>query len=266
MRSIVQLMDLSGRRAFVAGGAGHIGGVVCETLFELGAAVAVADREEAACRDRAGTLDLSGRRTLAVACDLSDETATRRAVRQAVQRLGGLEILVHTAAYTGAADRAGWTEPLAHQTVEAWDDALRVNLTSAFVLAQEAHEALIASGRGSVVFVASIYGLVGPDPSLYEGTAMINPTGYGASKGGLLQLTRYLATQFAPAVRVNAVSPGGIWRSQPASFVEKYTARTPLRRMAREEDLKGAVAFLAGDLSAYVTGHNLVVDGGWTAW
>ena len=95
---------------------------------------------------------------------------------------------------------------------------------------------------------------------------MANPAAYGASKGGLLQLMRYFATLLAPSVRVNAVTPGGIWRHQPKTFHQRYVAKTPLQRMGREEDLKGAVAYLAGDLSAYVTGHNLVVDGGWTAW
>jgi len=143
---------------------------------------------------------------------------------------------------------------------------MRVNLTSAFVIVQEAKEALAASGRGSVILFASIYGMVGPDLRLYAGTSMGNPAGYGVSKGGLLQLMRYLATVLAPRVRVNAISPGGVWRQQPEAFHERYTSRTPLSRMAIEEDLKGAVAYLASDLSSYVTGHNLVVDGGWTAW
>lgn len=95
---------------------------------------------------------------------------------------------------------------------------------------------------------------------------MANPVGYGVSKGGLLQLMRYLATMLAPRVRVNAIAPGGVWRNQPETFRSRYAARTPLERMASEEDLKGAIAYLASDLSAYVTGHNLVVDGGWTAW
>jgi len=95
---------------------------------------------------------------------------------------------------------------------------------------------------------------------------MANPAGYNASKGGVLQLTRYLATVLAPRTRVNAISPGGVWRQQPDVFRQRYEARTPLARMAAEEDLKGAVAYLASDLSAYVTGQNLVVDGGWTAW
>ena len=133
------------------------------------------------------------------------------------------------------------------------------------MLAQEGKEALSASGHGSIIFFVSIYGQVGPDSYLYEGTGMVNPTGYGASKGGLLQLTRYLANVMSPDVRVNSVSPGGVYRGQPESFHERYAQRAPLGRMAKEEDLKGAVAYLASDMSAYVTGHNLLVDGGWTS-
>ena len=148
----------------------------------------------------------------------------------------------------------------------AWDNALRVNLTAAFVMAQEGRAALSASGYGSIVLFASTYGLVGPDMGLYADTDLANPVAYGVSKGGLIQLTRYLATVMAPGVRVNAIAPGGVSRGQPDAFRRRYETRTPLKRMAFEEDLKGAVAYLASDLSSYVTGHTLVVDGGWTAW
>jgi NAD(P)-dependent dehydrogenase (short-subunit alcohol dehydrogenase family) len=251
MRPLRELGDLSGRRALVAGGAGHLGRVCEETLAEAGASVVVADLDGRADEIRA---------------DLADEQAARGAVREAMARLGGLDVLVHCAALVGQDERTGWSVPFEEQTVEAWDAALRVNLTSAFVLVHEAREALAASGHGSVIVFGSIYGVVGPDLGLYDGTGMANPTAYGASKGGLLQLVRYLATTLAPRVRVNAVSPGGVERGQPDAFRERYAARTPLGRMATEEDVKGAVAFLASDLSAYVTGHNLVVDGGWTAW
>jgi NAD(P)-dependent dehydrogenase (short-subunit alcohol dehydrogenase family) len=140
-----------------------------------------------------------------------------------------------------------------------------VNLASAFVLAQEAAPYLRSSRSGSIVLVSSIYGSVGPDPSLYEGTDMQNPVAYGASKGGLLQLMRYLANLLAPTVRVNSISPGGIQRGQAASFIDRYSRRVPLGRLATEDDLRGAFAYLSSDLSAYVTGHDLVVDGGWTA-
>src|SRR5207302_10261912 len=131
------------------------------------------------------------------------------------------------------------------------------------VLVHEARDALQESRHGAVVLLGSVYAHVGPDPGMYAGTGLANPIAYGVSKGGLVQLTRYLAAELAPAVRVNSISPGGIERGQPAEFRRRYEQRTPLGRMATESDLKGAVAFMASDLSAYVTGHDLVVDGGW---
>jgi NAD(P)-dependent dehydrogenase (short-subunit alcohol dehydrogenase family) len=126
--------------------------------------------------------------------------------------------------------------------------------------------ALKAGPGGSIINIASIYGQWGPDWSLYQGTAMANPAAYGASKGALIQFTRWLSTTLGPDVRANVISPGGVARGQPGSFVERYSARTPLRRMATEEDFRGAVAYLASDLSDYVTGQVLAVDGGWGAW
>ncbi len=267
MRSIKDLMDLCGRAALVTGGAGHVGGEVAGALAELGATVSILDLNAAACQEKVDSLSRHGKTTgAAVSCDLLDEQSTRRAMRTAIASMGGLDILVHCAAFVGTTQVSGWAVPFEQQTVEAWDAAMRVNLTSGFTMVQEAREALAASGHGSVVFFGSTYGLVGPDLRLYEDTAMANPPGYAASKGGVLQLMRYLATVLAPRVRVNAVSPGGVWRDQPEKFHSQYVSRTPLGRMANEQDLKGAVAYLASDLSEYVTGHNLVVDGGWTAW
>ncbi len=263
MRGLHSLIDLTGRHALIAGGAGHIGLAVAEGLIELGATVVVLDRGAGACEQAAASL---GERAVPLQCDLTDEQETRAAVHEAARLVGGVDILVHTAALVGSTVRTGWAVPFEEQTVEAWDEALRVNLTSAFILVQEARDLLARSGNGSVVLFGSTYGLVGPDMSLYDGTTMANPMAYGASKAGVLQLVRYLATVLAPRVRVNAVSPGGVERGQPAVFQERYVARTPLGRMATEEDIKGAVAYLASDLSAYVTGQNLVVDGGWTAW
>jgi NAD(P)-dependent dehydrogenase (short-subunit alcohol dehydrogenase family) len=180
--------------------------------------------------------------------------------------MGGIDILVHSAAFVGTTKVPGWAVPFEQQTLTAWDAAIRVNLSSVLVMAQEARSHLASSGHGSIVLIGSIYGMVGPDYSLYDDTPMEMPAAYAASKGGLLQLSRYLATVMAPEIRVNTISAGGIFRDQPDAFVRRYIKRTPLNRMGTEEDLKGAVAFLAGDLSRYVTGSNLVVDGGWTAW
>lgn len=245
MKKISELMSLTGRKALVTGGKGHIGKAVCEALEELGSQVKILDLPE---------------------CDLRDEIATREFARKTITEMGGLDILIHCAAYVGTTEDPGWSVPFEKQTVKAWDAALRVNVTSAFVVSQECQRAMAHSGHGSIIFLSSIYGMVGPDLRLYSDTNMVNPAGYNASKGGILQLARYLATVFAPHIRVNAVSPGGVWRGQPEVFQERYVQRTPLKRMATEEDLKGAVAFLASDLSQYVTGHNLVVDGGFTIW
>ncbi len=263
MRSLAELSDLSGRRAFVTGGAGHIGLACAEVLLELGAAVAIVDKDESACSARAQSL---GGKALPLPCDLSDEAATRGAVDSAVQKFGGLDILIHCAAFVGTTQIEGWSAPFEKQTVAAWESAMRVNLTAPFVMVQQAQVALRASGHGAVILFSSTYGLVAPDMGLYRDTTMANPVGYGASKGGVLQLVRYLSSLLAPEVRVNAISPGGVARGQPEVFRQRYEERTPLRRMAVEEDLKGAVAYLASDMSAYVTGQNLVVDGGWTAW
>jgi NAD(P)-dependent dehydrogenase (short-subunit alcohol dehydrogenase family) len=262
MRTIGQLMDLSGRVALVTGGAGKIGTAIVDAFTECGATAAIADRDGPTCDAAAA----AGPRRFAFPVDLRDETETRALPGRVVESLGRLDVLVHCAAYVGTTQREGWGVPFDQQSVAAWDEAMRVNLTAAFALAQAARPALEAGGAGSVILVSSIYGMVGPDMSLYDGTAMQNPAAYGASKAGLIQLARHLATVLGPRVRANCLTPGGVWRGQPELFVSRYEARTPLRRMAAEEDLKGAALFLASDLSAYVTGHNLVVDGGWTAW
>jgi len=260
-------MNLKGRKALLTGGAGHIGLALAQALLELGASVAIADLDEEECSKRVAELHTSGHENIwSLPVNLLDEQSTRHAVQSVLQKVGGLDILIHCAAFVGTTDFPGWGAPFDQQSLTAWDAALRVNLSAAFIMAQEGRQALEASGHGSIILISSIYGLVGPDMSLYQDTTMQNPAGYGASKGGLLQLTRYLATVFAPKVRVNAITPGGVWRNQPESFVQRYEKRTPLQRMGIEEDFKGAVAYLASDLSAYVTGHNLVVDGGWTAW
>lgn len=268
MKSLKQLMQLENRKAIVSGGAGHIGLAISEALLELGATVLLLDVDAVGCSSQVESLgSLYGRsRVRSQVCDLADESATRQVMQSAIAELGGLGILVHSAAFVGTTRMPGWAVSFEEQTVDAWDAAMRISVTSAFVMAQEAKEALSASRHGSVILLSSIYGLVAPDMRLYEGTSMANPAAYGASKGGLLQLTRYLASILAPHVRVNAITPGGVWRNQPDAFHERYRQRTPLQRMATEEDVKGAVAYLATDLSAYVTGQNLVVDGGWTAW
>jgi NAD(P)-dependent dehydrogenase (short-subunit alcohol dehydrogenase family) len=267
VKSLRELMDLRGRVAIVTGGAGHLGTAMADGLAELGAALALVDMAQDRCDQAACQLRERHRGQVeAVVADLGDAADVASIPRRVLERFGRIDILVHCAALVGSSSLRGWSVPFVQQSVDTWRLALEVNLTAPFLLSQRCAEALAQSGHGSIIHIASIYGVVGPDNRLYEGTAMASPGAYAASKGGLVQLTRWLATTLAPRVRVNAVSPGGVWRQQPEAFVARYVERTPLGRMATEQDIKGAVAFLASDLSEYVTGQNLLVDGGWTAW
>ena len=267
MKSLKEMLDLHGRVALITGGAGHIGTALGEALAELGAAIAVLDLDEAACRAVTDQLQANFQvPVLPLAIDLSREAEVQSVPETVVRQLGRLDILINNAALVGTSDLKGWGTPFAEQLPATWRKALEVNLTAPFVLSQACAPALTASTHGTVINIASIYGVVGPNLSLYEGTRLGNPAAYAASKGGLIQLTRWLASTLAPAIRVNALTLGGVWRNQAKQFVDRYTALTPLDRMATEEDFKGAAAYLASDLSAYVTGHNLIVDGGWTTW
>ncbi len=267
MKSIKQLMNIKGRVAVVTGGAGFLGFVMAETLAEMGAHIVLVDVNRSACNAKAKRLVRKYKAdAFPLVVDLSVEEEVRSISSAVAKKFGRLDILVTTAALSGISDLEGWTVAFEKQSADTWRKALEINLTSIFVLIQSCSKMLIKSKHGSIINVSSIYGTVGPDMQLYEGTDMGNPAAYGASKGGVLQLTRYLSTVLAPKVRVNAISPGGVSRSQDKTFVSRYIKRTPLGRMAKQEDLKGAVAYLASDLSAYVTGQNIIVDGGWTAW
>lgn len=266
MRSVSSLFDLSGRAALITGGAGHLGRAMGGALAECGARVALLDRESPTAAG-AELPDVDGGSHFALQLDLSNEAAVQAAPQTVVDAIGRLDIIVHCAAFVGTDALSGWTAPIENQSLETWREALEVNLTAPFALTQAAIPHLKASGHGSVIHIGSIYGVLGPDWSLYdEADVPGTPAAYAASKGGLLQMTRWLATSLAPDVRVNAIVPGGVERQTAPRFKGAYASRTPLARMASEEDMKGAAAFLASDASAYVTGQCLMVDGGWSAW
>jgi NAD(P)-dependent dehydrogenase (short-subunit alcohol dehydrogenase family) len=265
--SIAKGLRLDRRRAIVTGGAGYLGRIIGETLVELGAHVTLVDRDATTLGVAAGHVIAAGTGEVEIAvCDLEDESERQVLALQLGSHPDGVSILVNNAAFVGTSGLAGWSVPFEQQRVDTWRRALEVNLTAAFELSQALMPSMRRAPGGSIINIASIYGVLGPDWSLYDDTGMASPAAYAASKGGLLQLTRWLATTVGPGVRVNAISPGGIERSQSPEFVARYSARTPLKRMAQEDDFRGVVAFLASDLSAYVTGQNIAVDGGWTAW
>lgn len=267
MKRISELMSLKGRVAVITGGAGHIGSAMGEALAELGASIVLVDITLESCSLICNRISKEYNvSTLPLAADLAHEEQTRLIPQHVTDKFNRLDVLINCAAFVGTSNLKGWITPFEEQSAGPWKQALDVNLTAPFLLTQACTPALKESGYGSVINIASTYGLVGPDVRLYEGTYMGNPAAYAASKGGLLQLTRWLATVLAPDVRVNAITPGGMWREQPEQFCKRYIEKTPLKRMGAEEDLKGAIVYLASDLSSYVTGQNLVVDGGFTSW
>jgi NAD(P)-dependent dehydrogenase (short-subunit alcohol dehydrogenase family) len=267
MTTLASLLSLEGRRALITGGAGHIAVAMAETFAEMGSDLVLVDRAAERLEVLAKRLrETSGRSVTTHICDLEQEV-DRMALIEAIGGDGaGLDILVNNAAFVGSSELDGWVVPFEEQSLDTWRRALEVNLTAAFHLSQAFLPLLRARGHGVIINFGSIYGELGPDWSLYEGTGMGNPAAYASSKGGLLQPTRWLASTVAPDVRVNAITPGGVARNQPYSFTDNYVRRTPMGRMAIEDDFRGAVAFLASDASAYVTGQVLRVDGGWSVW
>lgn len=256
---------MTGRVAIITGGAGYIGFAIAEAFAEAGAVIALADRD-ASLLEKARDA-LAGKADVALFnVDLGVEEQARALPIHVAERFGRIDILVNSAAFVGTSGLEGWAVPFEQQKTASWRAAMEVNVTAVFELVQAALPWLKVSGKGSIINISSMYGAYGPDWRLYDGTAMGNPAAYGASKGALNQLSRWLATTLAPDVRCNTISPGGVARNQPTSFVERYVSRTPLGRMATEEDFKGAALFLASDLSAYLTGQDIAVDGGWGVW
>ena len=264
-RNISELISLNGRTAIVTGGAGHIGSTIAEAFLELGATVIILDLDEHHICNISTILNKRFPGNChGIACDL-ENTNEIECVPERIKKLDDkLDILVNCAALVGTSGLKGWATPLESQSIDTWKRALDVNLTGAFHLIKTCLPLLNISKHASIINIGSIYGFAGMDMSLYEGMNYITPAAYAASKGGLTQLSRYLATALAPKIRVNTISPGGIERGQSGEFQKRYKIKTPLKRMGTEEDLKGSAAFLASDLSSYITGQNIVIDGGWS--
>lgn len=267
MRSISSLCSLKGQVALITGGAGYVGRALAGGLAEMGCSLVLVDLPGSKVVDIAN--EISHRydsEAWALEVDLERDDGRLSALRFFDSKQCRLDILINNAAFVGDSKIEGWAVPFANQSVNSVRRCLEVNLTAAFHLAQILTPLLAANNNGRILNVSSIYGIIGPDMSLYSGTEMGNPAAYAISKGGLLQLTRWLSTVLAPKIRVNSISLGGIFRNQNKLFVDRYIERTPLGRMATEEDFIGAALYFSSDLSSYVTGQNLTIDGGWTAW
>ncbi len=273
MPDLPKLFDLSGRVAIVTGAAGLLGQEFSRTLAQAGAHVVVADLNKEAAEKVAADISITGGKALAVLTDVTKPSSVNAMVQAALKAYGRLDILVNSAALDPKVAKQGdssLASAFEDYPLDAWNDALGVNLTGMFLCCQAAAKPMLERGGGVIVNICSIYGLVGPDQRIYqrEGQSpQYKPVAYSVTKAGVLGLTKYLATYYAGKnIRVNTLTPGGVRNDQDEEFVKAYSARAVLGRMAEKDEMNGALLFLASDASSYMTGANLVVDGGWTAW
>ncbi len=262
------MFDLRGRVAVVTGGLGQLGREFSGALISHGARVAIIDTAEAVDLPTAW-----GERAAVFAADVTDIDSLAEANSAISERWETPQILVNAAALDSPPDAPhGENGPFESYPGASFDRVMEVNVKGVALCCQIFGGAMAEAGRGSVINISSIYGAVSPDQRIYEyrrrdGEEFYKPVAYSASKSALMNLTRYLATYWAPRnVRVNTLTMGGVFNGQDAEFLDGYCARVPLGRMAGSDDYNGAIVFLSSDASRYMTGSNLVIDGGWTAW
>ena len=269
------LFSLNDRVAVVTGALGLLGTHHCHALAEAGACVAAVDLDQKRTAALGEELTRKyGRPMLGVGVDITDPDALRGFRDQLLESYGSIDVLVNNAAINDMFENpqaAAEQSRFEHYPLELWQRSLDVNLTGTFLCCQILGTEMARKAKGSIINIASTYGMVAPDQSLYrrpDGTqSFYKSASYPTTKGAILAFSRFLAAYWGPSgVRVNSLSPGGVENAQDEFFVHNYAARTPLGRMALPTDYKGALVFLASDASAYMTGTNLVVDGGWTAW
>jgi 2-deoxy-D-gluconate 3-dehydrogenase len=276
MREVLDKFSMVGRVAIVTGGPGLLGKEFCKTLAEAGAAVVVADINADRAEAEALALTKAGYQALGVRVDVTDPVSVQAMVSTAVKTYGRVDVLVNSAALDPKFDPlalAARSTPLGSfedYPVDAWRQALDVNLTGMFLCCQAAVRPMLAQGKGVLINICSMYGLVGPDQRLYQRDGVqssYKPVYYSVTKAGVLGMTNYLATYYAGKnIRANALTPGGVFNGHDETFLKAYSARAVMGRMANKDEMNGALLFLASDASSYMTGANLVVDGGWTAW
>ena len=274
------MFKLEGKKALVIGGRGFLGYHFCRSLKAQGAQVFSADLEKPSLASSRG---LGGKQSAAdiheLVIDVTDAISVRAVVDQAIEQAGGIDIFV----YSATSKPKEFYLPFTESPLESWQQICKVEMDGLFLSAQQVGRVMESAGRGNMIFLSSIYGLVGNDQRIYEGanlaglyagqkenssTRIYSHAAYSAVKGAVISLTRYLAAYWeGQNIRVNCVSPGGVEHpGENEEFIRRYSAKVPLGRKAAAEEVAGAVTFLASDAASYINGHNLVVDGGWTAW
>jgi len=262
MKKMGNFLDFDGQTIVITGAAGHIGSCLSHAFRALGANIVAIDSSRVGLARL--SKELGDSENLYIEADLSSQSNINKAAKTVEQSGLKVDVLINNAALTGDSfTKLKKTKPELDE-LGLWPFTLNVNLIAPYMISSMMRDFFRKGLDSNIVNVSSIYGFLGPDKAIYEGLDIGNSSSYSASKGGLIQLTRWMASSFAPEIRVNCVSPGGIYRKQDEIFVTRYSSRTPLGRMAFEEEIAEPIIFLASRMARYVTGHNLVVDGGWS--
>jgi NAD(P)-dependent dehydrogenase (short-subunit alcohol dehydrogenase family) len=265
--------SLNGKTAIITGGAGILGKHFSEGLASCGSHVVIADRNKNEAEILASDLTRRyGQQCISIECDVSEPASVNSMVDEVVKQFGDIHVL-HNNAASKSSDLEAFFAPFEEYTLDQWREVTKVNLDGMFLMAQAVGRKMVEQNRGgSIIQTASIYGLLGPDPRIYQGSsymgrAINTPVVYSASKAAVIGLTKHLATYWADKnIRVNCLTPGGVESGQNDSFKEKYSNRVPLGRMAQPEEMVGALLYLASNASSYMTGQNIIIDGGWSTW
>jgi NAD(P)-dependent dehydrogenase (short-subunit alcohol dehydrogenase family) len=255
------LFAVDGRVVVLTGACGLIGKTLAKSLRERGARLALVDLEVARPQDVAEAI---GGGAIGLKCDVSRSAEVAGLVTVVQERFGRVDILINNHQHKPMGFTSAQPETFPE---ELWDAILDVNLKGTFLTCRDFGQVMLQQGRGNIINIASTYGVVSSNPSLYQGNTLGNPVAYSASKGGVIMLSKYLGSYWASrGVRVNCVTPHGVWNDHEPAFVERFCDKSPMHRMMTADEVVGAVLFLASEASSYATGSNLLIEGGWTAW
>jgi NAD(P)-dependent dehydrogenase (short-subunit alcohol dehydrogenase family) len=256
--------ELGSRVIVITGACGLIGRAFVEACAQFGANVVLADIAASEPVEKAAALEKKhGRKMIGVVVDVADKDSVIALKNETLKAFGRIDGLIN-----GHQNKSHLVfEPFENVSEENWDTVIEVNLKGTFLLCQIIGSYMAEQGKGSIINIPSTYSVVAPNQNLYKGTQMGCPAAYSASKGGIDALSQYLATYWAAkGVRVNMITPHGVWNNHEAQFEKNFANFSPLQRMSYNHEVSSAAIYLLSDASTYVTGHNMLVEGGWTAW
>ena len=265
---ISPLFDLQDKIALITGGAGLLAAEHAIAVMDHGASVILADRNIEACDQAVSVLHQNGyKNVISLKADVTSKDSWIALLEEGIKKFGKIDILINNAGFTNQSKSKNFDAGFADFPLEDWNNIMNVNLTGTFLGCQVIGRHMLDNGNGSIINIASLYGVVSPNHKIYPGTGISQPVAYSVSKHGVVALTKYIATLWAEkGVRVNALTPGGIWNGHQGLFLERFEQLIPIGRMSDKTELRGGIVYLSSNASSHVIGHNLIIDGGWTAW